>query len=46
MSRSSFLPAILENWVRRGLFCAYFVGYENLESVAQFTGAAGFNHRH
>jgi hypothetical protein len=46
MSRSPFLPPILENWVRRGLFCAYFLDYENLESVAQFVGAAGFNHCH
>jgi hypothetical protein len=46
MRRSSSLPSILENRVRGGIFCAYFLDYENLESVAQFAGAAGFNHRH
>jgi hypothetical protein len=45
MTRSSSLPAIWGNWVRGGLFCAYFLDYENLESVAQFAGAAGFNYR-
>jgi hypothetical protein len=43
MGGSSSLP---ENWVRGTLLCAYFLDYENFESVAQFAGAAGFNHCH
>jgi hypothetical protein len=34
------------NRVRTAIFCAYFLDYENHKSVAQFAGAAGFNHRH